>query len=124
MKITSAELSVMEVLWDDAPLAAAEVAARLAPKGWSVTTVKTLLSRLAEKGAVGTARDGRRYLYTPLTERAAHRRHAVGALSARLFGGKAAPMVAHLADAKGLSAQDLDELEALVQRLREDGETA
>jgi predicted transcriptional regulator len=122
MRITSAELKVMDVLWRAAPRRAAEVAEALKGTGWSDRTVKTLLSRLAQKGAVGVEPEGRRYLYRPLVAREAYEQDAVGRLSDRLFGGRAAPMVAHLADGRGLSDDDLQELEALVRTLR-DGET-
>ncbi len=120
MRITAAELKVMEVLWDHAPQGSAEVAAALRAEGWSDRTVKTLLSRLTEKGALATSQEGRRYLYSPQIAREAHRRDAVGTLAGRLFGGRAAPMVAHLADSQGLTDDDLDELEALVRSLRND----
>lgn len=122
MRITGAELKVMEVLWERSPLGAAEVAEALSGAGWSGRTIKTLLSRLTDKGALATEPEGRRYLYRPLVARAAHRRDAVGRLSERLFGGRAAPMVAHLADGRGLSQSDLDELEALVRSLKEEAQ--
>ncbi|HXI87635.1 MAG TPA: BlaI/MecI/CopY family transcriptional regulator, partial [Parvularculaceae bacterium] len=72
-KITEAEFEVMDVLWGEAPLAAADVAARLhEKKRWSAQTVKTLLSRLVEKGAAGAEPEGRRYLYRPLVTRNAY----------------------------------------------------
>ncbi|MBB4659968.1 BlaI/MecI/CopY family transcriptional regulator [Parvularcula dongshanensis] len=118
MRITSAELRVMDVLWETAPLGAAEVVAALKDSEWSDRTVKTLLARLTDKGALAAEPEGRRYLYRPLIAREAHRKDAVSRLSERLFGGRAAPMVAHLADGQGLSETDLDELEALVRTLR------
>lgn len=69
-RIGDAELAVMEVLWSEAPLTAAEVAARVAPeRGWSINTVKTMLSRLSAKGVVSHAEEGRRYLYRPAVAR-------------------------------------------------------
>ena len=123
MRITEAERAVMEVLWSDAPspggrMGAAEVAARLTERDWSDRTVKTLLARLVEKGALRAEPEGRRYLYTPLVSRTAHRREAVRGLSRRLFGGRAAPMLAHLAEGDALDADDLDALERLVAELR------
>ncbi|MEL7487731.1 MAG: CopY family transcriptional repressor, partial [Pseudomonadota bacterium] len=35
-----------------------------------------------------------------------------------LFGGRAAPLVAHLADGRGLSAEDIEELDALLEELK------
>ena len=120
-QITKAEFEVMEVLWGSSPIAATEVAATLAPRtGWSVRTVKTLLSRLVEKGAASHQPDGRRFLYSPALSRSAYAQNAAQRLAAQLFDGRAAPLVAHLAAGDGLSEADLQELEALVKELKRD----
>ncbi len=65
--ISDAEWEVMNVVWDDGPLGAAEVAERLATStDWTEATVKTLLGRLVKKGALTYEIDGRRYLYRAL----------------------------------------------------------
>lgn len=121
MQISPAELEVMKVLWTKAPQTAADIATGLADSTkWSSRTVKTLLARLVEKGALDTQNDGRRYLYTPLLDQSAYRRRAVGHFVDKVFGGKAAPLVAHLAEARDLSTQDIDELEALLEELKND----
>ena len=120
MRISAAELKIMDALWRDAPSGAAEVAGAVAGEGWSDRTVKTMLSRLVQKGALRAEPDGRRHLYTPLIDHEAYRREAARGFAGRLFGGRAAPLVAHLAEGEGLSADDLDDLEALVRRLREE----
>ena len=120
MRITDAELSVMDVLWGEPGLGAAEVVGRIEGKSWSDKTVKTLLARLVEKGALRAEPEGRRYLYTPLIARADHQKSAVGRLADKLFGGKAAPLVAHLADARELTDDDIHELEDLVRRLKDE----
>ena len=62
-RISDAEHAVMEVLWEEAPLTAQDVAERVDPaRGWSAATVKTLLGRLLAKRAVAHDVDGRRYL--------------------------------------------------------------
>lgn len=116
--ITQAELDVMDVLWSESPLAASDVAARLDAKNWNIRTVKTLLSRLAEKQVVETEQDGRRYLYSPLVSKKSYAQGAVKKLTNRLFGGRAAPLVAHLAEGEGLSDQDIADLEALIEELK------
>lgn len=117
-KISQAELDVMDVLWTESPLAASDVAGRLSEKNWNIRTIKTLLSRLVEKDVIATEQDGRRYLYTPILSKQVYARGATKRLSDRLFGGRAAPLVAHLAAGEGLSAQDIAELEALLQELK------
>jgi len=121
-QITKAEFQVMDVLWEESPLAASTVAERLATEtGWSLKTVKTLLSRLTEKGAVSYEPDGRRYLYKPSVSKGAYAQYATESLADQLFGGRAAPLVAHLAEARGLTDDDLKDLEALLEELKRDG---
>lgn len=117
-RISEAEWQVMEVLWHTSPLTAQDVAARLADTGWGLPTVKTLLSRLAAKGALTTTEDGRRYLYAPSVDRADVAAGESRRLVDRLFGGRATPLVAHLAERGELSAADIAELEALIRELK------
>jgi len=76
------------------------------------------LSRLVEKQALSTEAEGRRYLYTPLIAKDVYAGQAARKLSDRLFGGRAAPLVAHLAEADGLTDQDIQELETLLAKLK------
>lgn len=118
-RITEAEHAVMEALWARAPLTANEVADVVAPaRGWSLATVKTLLSRLVAKQAVETAPQGKRFLYTPRIARTAYLGGESKRLVERLFGGSAAGLFAHLAEAEALSDADLAEIEALLKDLR------
>lgn len=117
-KITQAELIVMEVLWADSPLPASDIANALAQKNWNIKTIKTLLSRLVDKQALSTTKDGRRFLYAPLISREAYAATAAQSLSDRLFGGRAAPLVAHLAEGRGLSDEDIAELEMILAELK------
>ena len=59
--ISDAEAQVMEVLWAEQPLAADEIASRLAGRvDWQLSTIKTLLGRLMSKQAVAADKDGDR----------------------------------------------------------------
>lgn len=118
-RISDAEYAVMEALWKRAPQTAAEVCATVCEeRGWSMPTVKTLLSRLVTKGALATEPDGRRFLYTPLIERSAYVGTESKRLVERLFGGRAAPLFAHLAENEALSEEDIAEIERLLQEMR------
>ena len=118
-RMSDAEHAVMEVLWKRAPMTATEVADQVVrEKDWSLQTVKTLLSRLAAKAVVGTERDGRRFLYSPLVERDAYLAGVSRNFVDRLFGGKVMPLVAHLAEADELSADDIREIEELLRELK------
>jgi len=89
-----------------------------AERDWSLATVKTLLSRLVTKNAVATEPDGRRFLYTPLLERSDYVETESKRLVDRLFGGRAAPLFAHLAEAEALSDEDITEIEKLLKEMR------
>lgn len=118
-RISEAEHAVMEVLWDRSPLTAAEVCEAVCEdRDWSLATVKTLLSRLVTKGALATRPDGRRFLYQPVLQRSAYVGTESRRLVDRLFGGRAAPLFAHLAESEALTDDDLSEIEALVKELR------
>lgn len=119
IRISEAELDIMAVLWAEAPLSAVDVAARVpAPRAWSATTVKTMLSRLVDKGALAADAQGRRFLYRPLIERMPLAGAQAGRLVDRLFGGRISPLVAHLVERRDLEPADLAELEKLIREYR------
>jgi BlaI family penicillinase repressor len=120
LRVSDAELEIMEVLWaSDDPLTATDVAERIpAERGWSLATVKTMLSRLTAKRAISYREEGRRYLYSAAVERHSY----VGRESRRfvdqLFGGRLSPLVARLAEEQALDDEDLAAIEAILQELR------
>jgi predicted transcriptional regulator len=118
-RISDAEHMVMEVLWHEAPMTATDVADRLTDKqGWTLPTVKTLLSRLLAKGALAAVSEGRKFLYRPLIARTDYVAGESRRLVDRLFGGKLSPLVAQMARQEALSADDIAEIEALLQALK------
>ena len=118
-RISEAELQLLQLLWAESPLGATEIAERVpASRGWSLATVKTLLSRLLAKGAVTATSEGRRFRYRPAVEREAFTAGQADRLVDRLFGGRISPLVAQLAEQRELDPDDLAELEALVRSLR------
>jgi len=111
----------MEVLWEDHPLSAEQVVARLSQsESWQAATVKTLLNRLLKKEAIAAEAEGRRYLYRPQVSREDYVSQASRSLLDRLFGGKVAPLVSHFAEQKKLSKRDITELRRLLDELDHD----
>jgi predicted transcriptional regulator len=119
-RISDAELEVMEALWAAGqPLTAAEVAERIgAERGWSLATVKTMLSRLISKGALKHREDGRRFLYSPTIRREAYVGTESRRFVERLFGGRLSPLVARLAEEDALDDEDIAAIEALLKELK------
>jgi predicted transcriptional regulator len=119
-RISDAELEVMEVLWAaNEPLTAIDVAQRIPDeRGWSLATVKTMLSRLSGKGAIAYREEGRRYLYSAAIARESY----VGRESRRfvdqMFGGRLSPLVARFADEQALDPEDIEAIEKILKELK------
>ena len=118
MQISEAESVVMDVLWQRHPLGADDVVSALASRqDWQEATIKTLLNRLLNKGAISAERDGRRYLYAPVLRREDWVLEESGSLLDRLFNGRVAPLVAHFSQHRKLSKADVAELKRLIEEL-------
>ena len=122
MPISDAESLVMDVLWSEHPLSAEDVVAALAKTmDWQEPTIKTLLNRLLNKGAIAAQREGRRYLYRPLLSREDYVHAESKSLLDRLFDGRVAPLVAHFSERRKLSKKDVAELKRLIEEIDHDG---
>ncbi|WP_211232028.1 BlaI/MecI/CopY family transcriptional regulator [Pseudoduganella violaceinigra] len=117
IQISEAEALVMEVLWQRHPQGADDICAALAAQQWQDATVKTLLNRLLNKGAIGAEKDGRRYLYTPLLKREQWLAAESKGFLDRMFDGKVAPLVAHFSRHRKLGKADIAELKRLIEEL-------
>jgi predicted transcriptional regulator len=118
-RASESEMQVLNALWDDAPQTAADLTARIGKaNGWTQATVKTLIARLVQKGAVTAEADGRRYLYRPAIDRADAMGEESQRFVDRLFGGRVSPMIAHLAEREALTDADIAEIEALLRKLK------
>jgi predicted transcriptional regulator len=118
MEISDAESIVMEVLWSRSPRTADEVIAELASaQDWQEPTIRTLLNRLLNKGAITAEKDGRRYLYTPVLQRDAWVNAQSRGLLDRLFKGRVAPLVAHFSEQGKLSRKDIADLRRIIEEL-------
>src|SRR5438552_339326 len=121
-RISAAESQVMEALWREGPLTADQIVAAVGgPQGWGGATVKTLINRLLKKKALASQRVDGRALYRPLVTRAEYVTGESQGLLDRLFEGQLAPLVAHYARHRPLSADEVARLKRLVEELEKNG---
>src|SRR4051812_44193694 len=116
ISISSAESRIMEALWRRGALTPDEIVAEVGPaNGWARNTVRVMITRLLNKGAISSAKeaDGR-FLYRPLLARPEYVQAESQGLLDRLFEGKLAPLVAHFAEHRQLTTEDLATLRALI----------
>jgi BlaI family penicillinase repressor len=83
----------------------------------SYSTVRKIIERLEEKGAVKRVRkDGRAWVYCSVVHSAAMLHKEIRRFLDIAFDGAAAPLVAHLADMKEVSLEDIRELERQIEQ--------
>jgi BlaI family penicillinase repressor len=116
MKLTEAEWQVMNALWIEHPATARQVVDRL-PRSvrWAYTTVKTMLTRLAEKGAIRESKEGAISWYEPLVSQRNARLHAVRSLLDQAFDGAMGPLVHFLVEEKQLTPKVKKDLMRVLQ---------
>ncbi len=116
MRLSEAEWKVMDVVWEQSPVSARRVCEALeAETGWAYSTVKTLLTRLAGKGAVTFTKRANTRWFEPVLSRERARRSALKSLLDRAFDGTLGSLVHHLAHEEQLSPEDRERLEAIAR---------
>ena len=115
------ERLIMDILYRLGRATAADVQGAL-PGSPSDSTVRTQLRVLEQKGHVVHESDGTRFIYAPTVPRHSARRSALRHLMDTFYDGSRAKVVAALlgADAGKLTAEELERIEALIKRARED----
>lgn len=112
-KITEAEKSVLEVLWENpGHMQTCELLERMNAKGknWKRQTLNTLLFRLEEKSIVNRKRA---YVAAALTEQELLQKQTQGILD-NLYGGKFGNFCAALIGKEKVEEGDKDRLYALI----------
>ena len=123
VRISAAESQVMEALWRGKPLSPEDIIAAVGPaNGWQAGTVRTLITRLLGKKAIKGKKEKAGYRYSPLITRDDYIQDESKGFLDRMFKGEVAPLVAHLAEHRALSAKDLKKLKKLISELEDSDE--
>ncbi len=123
MRLTQAEWQLMNALWEKHPASAREVGENL-PRGtkWAYTTIKTMLTRLAAKGAVAERMEGKTAQYEPLVTRRRARLAAVASLAQDAFDGAFGTLVHFLVEEEKLSPAERRKLIAALGKETKKGD--
>lgn len=116
-RLPDAELEVMQAVWAcEAPVARADIDAKLKDTHpMALTTLLTVLTRLADKGFIRIEKQGRSARYIPLVRREEYLAQQSRRFLDKLCGGSLPAFAAALCDS-GLSRQELAELRRLLER--------
>jgi predicted transcriptional regulator len=120
LKLGELELEVLKVVWERQPCTVQEVAEVMEKqRGSARTTVLTVMQRLhAKKFLKRTKRDGV-YRYSPTQDQEKVLSGLIGRFVDRVLDGSALPFVSYLAEAKGLTPEQVETLRAIVRKLEE-----
>jgi predicted transcriptional regulator len=119
--LPDAELEVLACLWQSAKATARDIREAMAKyRPMTHGAMVTLLKRLESKGLVVKEKGpvGKAFIYKPTREPKPMYRRIMENLRERIFRGSGIAMVASLFETKPPTADELDELEALLAALR------
>jgi BlaI family transcriptional regulator, penicillinase repressor len=116
-KVAESELQILKVLWaSKVPLSSSQIVAAVsAVTTWEATTIRTLIHRLLIKGVLKAEKRDVQY-YRPTVTEAAFGKHQTARLLDTFYSGKAANLFSALYQQKQLSAADIAELRALLEK--------
>lgn len=114
-KISEGEWEVMKVLWERSPRTANEIVESLSKTTpWKRETIRTLINRLVQKGAIAFEKKDRQYHYSPLAGEAECVRAETKSLLKRVRPGAIEPMLAALVEEQHLSAEQIARLRQIL----------
>lgn len=118
INISDSEWKVMRVLWEKPELTLREIAAALEDTGWSYTTVRTLVTRLTEKGAVCADKNApNSFLYSPAVSENECKAKEINNFLSKVFGGSAAMLVSTLTRDSGLTEEEQKKLMSIIEKI-------
>ena len=123
---TDRELEALKVLWQRGEATVRELAdamnasdKRQRGDELAYTTVLSLLQVMEQKGLVDHRREGKAYVYFPRVERQSTFRRLAGSFLEKVFDGAVDEYLVHALEAKRLSPNELDQLEAMLAAARQ-----
>ena len=118
-ELTESEWAVIKAVWSLEPCPAPTVQEHLAgQREWSVSTVRTLMERMAAKGLLTSEKLRNLTLYRSAVSRQQAQLGELRYALKNAFDGALTPMVQCLLESERLDASQLDQLEALIAARR------
>lgn len=116
--ISEAEWKVMECLWGKSNLTLKEIAESLKDTDWSYTTIRTLVTRLVEKGVAGADKSSSsNFRYFPIAPEKECRVQETKSFLTRVFDGSVAMMLSTLVKQEELSKEEISELKKIIDSM-------
>lgn len=116
--ISDSEWKVMKALWEKPGLTLREIAAGLEDTGWSYTTVRTMVARLAEKGVINADKiDPNSFLYSPAVLENECKAKEMDSFLTRVFDGSVSMLISTLTRDSNLTEEEQKELMSIIEKM-------
>lgn len=118
-ELTRAEWTIIKMVWQKEPCTAPDIQEALHMQtGWTYSTVRTLMDRMAGKGVLVAEKTRNLTFYrSAVTKGQAQRTELLSAVK-KAFNGAFTPMVQCLLETGELSSDELAEIESLIKAKR------
>ncbi len=112
INIANSELPIMKILWEKGEGVSSEIFENL---DGNISTLKTLLKRLVDKGAVGINEiSSRTYSYYPILSEKEYINAERKGFIARVFDGSKKKMLLNFVEEENISKKDIEKLLELI----------
>jgi predicted transcriptional regulator len=119
-KLSKLESRILELLWDRGNASIREIQESFPEPRPAYTTIQTTVYRMEAKGTVRRMRKvSNAHIFEPLVARDVGRHRLLDEILS-LFGGRAQPMMAQLAEAGKLTRDDIRALEKIVDKIEKE----
>jgi len=119
--LTEVEQRLMEIVWAAGSVTVGQVVEAIPERERpAYNTVQTMMKILERKGYVKHRAEGRAFVYQAIVDRDAAARTALSNVVQRFFGGSPRELALNLIQGDHLTEDDLDELEAIIKRAKDE----
>lgn len=116
MKLFDSELSVMELLWEEGDLSAANIARKLNDRiGWNRNTTYTVIKKLIAKNAIVRIDPG--FICQAIVQKVQVQQQETSALINKFFGGSAVSFLASFFSTGNLSEEEILRLRKMIDEI-------
>lgn len=117
--ISEAEWKVMEVLWNKPNSTMKEITNDLKDIDWSYSTIRTLVLRLCEKGAIGADTTIGNYKYYPIVMENECKKQETRNFLNKIYNGSVKVLMSTLVQDSNLSSKEIKDLMSIIDKIEE-----
>ena len=116
-KVFESEYKFCQILWENEPIGSGEIAKLCKERlNWSRTTTYTVIRRLSDRGVI----ENRDSVVRSLVTKAQVQQSEIEEFVDKTFEGSLPSFIAAFAESKKLSNDDIDEIQKMINKYRED----